>query len=149
MKTHHVTNCVVWRETLASIRARHPLLTEATLYAPGRYEIGHGNRNDVMPHSRITACMAEDLLRSDVMYVEAFIRLAVARPVHDRTYQALVSYLFDVGPRSQAARSRLAALHERGRDGFFDGLAGAADESRFGAHIGRTARFFEMKLSDL
>ena len=149
MKTHRVTNCTVWRETLANIRLRHPLALDAQRVGPNEYEIGHGNRNAVQPSARLSACQAEDLLRNDVMYVEAFIRLAVARPVTDGCYQALVSYLFDVGPRSSHARARIAALHDRGVDGFFDGLAGAADESRFGAHIGRTARFFEMKLIDL
>lgn len=149
MKRYLPTNHTVVRATLENIRIRHRLLTDATQYAPGKYEIGYGNRNDVALGMRISACQAEDLLRNDVMYVEAFIRLAVASRITDGCYQALVSFLYDVGPKSQAARIRLAALHERGEDGFFLDLSGEAEASRFNADIGRTARFFELKLSQI
>ena len=147
MATHLVTNCTVSGRVLESIRLRQGLALAARRIGPEEWEIGYGNRSFVHPDTRISPCQAEDLLRNDMQYVEAFIRRAVARPVTDDLYDALCSYLYDAGPKSSAARARLAALHERGGDGFFHDLAGAAAESRFGAHIGRTARFFEVKLS--
>lgn len=145
-KLHYATNCVVSRRVLDAIRSRHPLKLEAELYRPGFYEIGHGNRSDVPPYLRISPCIAEDLLRNDVMYVEAFIRMAVARPISDACYDALVSYLYDASPKSEAARLRLAALHDHGEEGFLRGLASAAAESRFGSLIGASARLFEVTI---
>lgn len=143
------TNHCVAANTLRAIRARHPLALSAEQYAPGKYQIGYGNRNDVLRDMTISPCQAEDLLRNDVMYVEAFIRMAVARRLTDRGYQALVSFIFDVGPKAQSALNRLSILHDRGEAAFFDGLAGCADYSRFGAHIGRAARFFECEQAGL
>lgn len=149
MRLYLPCNHTVFRETLDNIRRRHPLALQAQQYTPGKFEIGYGNRSEVHPGTHVTSCMAEDLLRNDIQYVEAYIRLAVARRISDGLYQALVSYLFDAGPKSPAARARLSALHTRGPDGFFDGLAGAASESRFDANAGRTARFYECKQHDL
>lgn len=143
------TNHCVAANTLRAIRARHPLALSAEAYAPGKYQIGYGNRNDVLRDMTISPCQAEDLLRNDVMYVEAFIRMAVARRLTDRGYQALVSFIFDVGPKSDHARARLGALHARGEAAFFDGLAVGAGMSRFGAHVGRAARFFEVEHAGL
>ena len=143
-KLYLPNNHCVGRDTLLALRSRHVLATSSRQYAPGRYEIGYGNRNGVGPGLSISPCQAEDLLRNDVQYVEAFIRMAVARRISDRAYQALVSFIFDVGPKSDPARERLSRLHEGGEDAFFDGLAGGAEWSRFGEHIGRSARFFEV-----
>lgn len=140
---HLPTNHCVSIHTLKAIRARHPLALDAQAYGPGRYQIGYGHRDPIPPDLTISPCQAEDLLRNDVQYVEAFIRLAVARRLTDRAYQALVSYLYDVGPKATAARARLSALHEGGEAAFFHGLEGACAESRFGENVGRAARFFE------
>jgi len=146
MTVHLPTNCTVSMDTLRAIRARHPVRNEATQYAPGEYEIGYGNRSNVHKDTYLGTCECENLLRNDIMYVEAHIRLSVARRIPDWAYQVLVSYLFDVGPRSHFAHSRLAMLHSIGVEGIKDGLAGAAHESRFGADIGRSARFYECSL---
>lgn len=143
-KRYLPTNHCAARDTLMAIRARHPIATTARLYAPGKYEIGYGCRVGVLPRQQISPCQAEDIFRNDVLYVEAFIRLAVARRLSDRAYQALVSYIFDVGPKASPALARLARLHDRGEAGFFDGLEGEAEASRFGPHVGRSARFFEV-----
>ena len=141
---HLPTNHCVNVHTLHAIRSRHRLLLEAEQRVQGIWEIGYGCRVGVMPGATIGPCQAEDLLRNDVQYVEAFIRLAVARRISDRCYQALVSYLYDVGPKAEASRIRLARLHEGGEETFFLGLEGEARASRFGENIGRPARFFEV-----
>lgn len=140
---HLPTNHCVMRTTLAAIRARHPLALEATSYAPGRYFIGYGHQDHMPPDLTISPCQAEDMLRNDMQYVEAFIRLSVARCISDRGYQALVSFLYDVGPKSEAAHVRLGMLHDGGERAFFAGLEGGAEWSRFSAVVGRSARFFE------
>lgn len=149
MKRFYPHNHCVFADTLQAIRSRHPVVTDARQYAPGRYEIGYGNRNSVDKDTRVTLCQAEDLLRNDIQYVEAFIRLCVANRITDGCYQALVSFFYDVGPKSEAARMRIAMVHDRREDGFFDGLEGLKDASRFGPDIGLAARFWECKQRDL
>lgn len=140
---HLPTNHCVMSATLAALRARHPLVLEATKYRPDRYFIGYGHQGNMSPDLTISPCQAEDLLRNDIQYVEAFIRLSVARRVSDRCYQALVSFLYDVGPKSEHARVRLGMLHDGGERAFFRGLEGGAEWSRYSASVGRSARFFE------
>jgi len=148
-KLYLPTNHCVFASTLAAIRSRHPLNTCAVQYQSGRFEIGYGNRNDVAPQQQITPCQAEDLLRNDVMYVEAFIRLCVARRISDRCYQALVSLVYDTGPKSAGARSCLSLLHEDGEECLFAALPYGSEMSRFNASIGRAARFFEVERAGL
>lgn len=137
-------NHCVKPETLRAVRARHPLITSATAYAPSKYQIGFGCRNGVHPGWNISPCQAEDLFRNDVMYVEAFLRMAVARRLTERAYQALVSFIFDVGPKSPHASVRLAVLHDHGEAAFFDGLDGGRSWSRFDENVGLVARSFEV-----
>lgn len=139
------TNHCVEIQTLEALRRRHPVVLQARLYAPGRFEIGYGNRNDVHPETSISPCIAEDLLRNDVQYVEANIRLRVARRISDACYQALVSYLYDVGPKAEAANARLSRLHTGGLEAFAADLASARDESRYGPSVGASARFWECR----
>lgn len=144
-KLYLPTNHCVEMQTLDAIRRRHPVLTSARPYAPGRYEIGFGNRSSIGPDMAISPCQAEDLLRNDIMYVEANIRLRVARRISDACYQALVSYLYDVGPKAEEANRRLSALHAGGLEAFAKNLNGAAGESRYGVSVGASARFWECR----
>ena len=79
------------------------------------------------------------------MYVEANIRIRVARRISDASYQALVSYLYDVGPKAEEANRRLSALHAGGLEAFAKDLASAASESRYGVSVGASARFWECR----
>lgn len=145
MKKHYPGNHVVTRDTLAAIRARHPLALQALEYRPGRFEIGHGMRGFVVSGMKLSPQQAEDLFRNDILYVESRIRAWLDRPVSDPAYQALVSFIFDVGTEFDVIKDALAFMHEGDEQGFFRWVPPHAALSRFGEHIGRAARFWEAK----
>lgn len=139
------SNHVVTPETLQAIRQRHPLALDAVQYAPGRYEIGHGCRWGPYPGLRISPIQAEDLFRADIAYVEAHIRAWFQITMREVTYQALVSYFFDVGTQGTGSDDVVNLFESGGEKRFFRSLPGAFGLSRFGDHVGKAARFFECK----
>lgn len=141
------SNHVVRPETLQAIRQRHPIALDAVQYAPGRYEIGHGCRWGPYPGLRISPIQAEDLFRSDIAYVEGHIRAWFRLPMRDATYQALVSFFFDVGTQGTQCDYVVNLLENGGEKHFFRSLPGKFGLSRFGDHVGKAARFFECKHS--
>lgn len=145
MKLHYPHNHCVSRDTLDAIRRRHPLALQAEQYAPGKWQIGHGCRGGIYPGLKISPIVAEDLLRNDVLYVESRIRAYFDMPLSDSLYQVLVSHLFDIGTQSTACDDivNLVATNQVAR--FKQMLPGSFGLSRFGADVGRTARFWEAK----
>ena len=144
LSKHHPHNHLVSLSTLNAIRNRHPLALQAMSYGPGRWEIGHGCRGGIYAGLRISPAQAEDLFRSDIMFVESAIRCSLDCALTDAAYQALVSYLFDVGPSRWKGDDVHLLLQAGKEEEFFRLLPALAGWSRFNEHVGRAARFFEV-----
>jgi lysozyme len=93
----------------------------AYLCANGIWTIGYGHTSGVTPDSEIAAEEAERLLSLDVREAEACIYFCRECPLNQNQFNALVSFVFNLGCR----RFRTSTLLKKLNDGEY---AGAAEE---------------------
>lgn len=77
------------------IKAFEGLRLEAYRCAAGVWTIGYGHTYDVKKGQRMSPEEAEDYLRCDLGYIER--NLTVMRPLRQNQFDALVSFVFNVG----------------------------------------------------
>lgn len=59
--------------------------------------IGYGHTKDVVPGQKITSLQAENFLRQDLLEVERAISLLVKKPLNQNQFDALASFVFNLG----------------------------------------------------
>jgi len=84
-------------EIKAFIKAFEILRTVAYDDGVGVWTIGYGHTKGVAPGQKITRTQAEDWFRGDIYTAEGVIRLAVKVPLAQHEYDALVSFVFNIG----------------------------------------------------
>ena len=97
---------------IALITQFEGLRTSAYLDAAGIWTIGYGHTDDeVRSGSRIDTGEADALLRQDLSAAEATIRTLVTQPLAQASFDALVSFVFNVGAAAFAGSALLRKLN--------------------------------------
>lgn len=105
---------VISDEGLSLIKKFEGLRLTAYQDAVGIWTIGYGHTGpDVTPGMRVTQEQAESLLRKDVAEAEDAVRSLVKAPISQSQYDALVSFVFNVG-RTAFMNSTLLRLLNQG-----------------------------------
>lgn len=79
----------------------------------GQYAIGYGHRGpDVSPGQRITVEEAERLLQQDVAKAETVVRSLVTVPLTQAQFDALVSFVYNVGAGAFRSSTLLRLLND-------------------------------------
>ena len=81
----------------------------------GVWTIGYGHTGDVQPGEEITKDRAEQLLRRDLAWAEAAVTELVDRELTQPQFDALVSFVFNIG-RPAFADSEVRAAASQGND---------------------------------
>lgn len=79
------------------IKKEEGLVLNAYLCPANVWTIGYGHTNGVKKGDRITEEQAEDFLVSDLLYSERIINKMVKVQLNQNQYDALVSFVFNVG----------------------------------------------------
>jgi lysozyme len=98
---------------VALIKQFEGLRTCAYLDAAGIWTIGYGHTGDeVRSGLRIDAAQADALLRKDLGHAEEAVRAWVTQPLAQASFDALVSFVFNVGATAFAGSTLLRKLNE-------------------------------------
>jgi len=84
-------------EIKAFIKSFEDLRTVSYDDGAGTWTVGYGHTKNVPPGIKITRTQAEDYFRADLGIAEGVMRLMVKVPLHQWEYDALVSFIFNVG----------------------------------------------------
>ena len=97
---------------VALIKQFEGLRTGAYLDAAGIWTIGYGHTGaEVRSGSRIDAAQADALLRGDLAQAEETIHALVTRPLAQASFDALASFVFNVGAAAFAGSTLLRKLN--------------------------------------
>lgn len=88
------------------------LRTHAYRDTGGVWTIGYGHTKDVTPGQIITEQQATVLLTEDIMDAEAAVNRMVKVPLEQHEFDALVSFVFNVGHGAFRSSTMLALLNE-------------------------------------
>ncbi|XRD77515.1 lysozyme [Dyella marensis] len=103
---------------VALIKQFEGLRTCAYLDAAGIWTIGYGHTgDDVRSGFRIDAAQADALLRKDLGTAEEAVRAWVTQPLAQPSFDALVSFVFNVGATAFAGSTLLRKLNEGDMEG--------------------------------
>jgi len=103
---------------VALIKQFEGLRTCAYLDAAGIWTIGYGHTGDeVRSGFRIDAAQADALLRKDLGTAEEAVRAWVTQPLAQPSFDALVSFVFNVGATAFAGSTLLRKLNEGDMEG--------------------------------
>ena len=96
---------------LELIKAHEGLRLSAYRDSGGKLTIGYGHTGDVQASDVISAHQADALLEVDVASVEAAVRRLVRVPLTQGQFDALVSFVFNLGPGRLAESTLLVKLN--------------------------------------
>lgn len=99
-------------EILAFIKSFESLRTVAYDDGVGVWTIGYGHTKGVQQGQKITRTQAEDWFRGDVHVAEGALRLGIKVPLAQHEYDALVSFVFNVGGGNFAKSTLRSLLNE-------------------------------------
>lgn len=102
------------------IRAEEGLLLVAYKCPAGIWTIGYGHTKGVRPGMRINTRMAERFLREDVTEAEGYVKRLATVPLTQGQFDALVSFVFNLGPDGLGGSTLLKKLNA----GDYAGAAG-------------------------
>jgi lysozyme len=85
---------------LELIKAHEGLRLRAYICPAGVWTIGYGHTGDVEPDDEIDEARATEYLRYDVMGAEECVNHFVNVPLTQGQFDALVSFVFNVGPNA-------------------------------------------------
>jgi GH24 family phage-related lysozyme (muramidase) len=105
---------------LSLIKEFEGLRLEAYLCPAKVWTIGYGHTKTAKPGMRITEGGAEALLRHDLEWVESTINKHVKVPLTQNQYDALASFIYNVGAGAFRKSTLLRLLNQ----GDYDGAAG-------------------------
>ncbi|CAI1074062.1 Phage-related lysozyme (muraminidase) [Serratia quinivorans] len=94
------------------IKKEEGLRLAAYLDSVGIWTIGYGHTGGVIPGSSISREQAEYLLREDIRGFEKIINNEVKVPLNQNQFDALVSFIFNVGPGRKGVKSGLITLKD-------------------------------------
>lgn len=97
MERHHVHNLTISKRGLQFIRSKEGLRLIAYKDGGGVWTIGYGHTETVFPKMQITEAQAESLLRNDLFKFEKAVRDLVDVPLSQNEYDAIVSFVFNIG----------------------------------------------------
>lgn len=103
------------------IKSHEGLRLNAYLCPAGVLTIGYGHTATTQTGQQITEAQAEALLRQDVQWAEAAVRRNVTVPLTQSQFDALVSFVFNIGEPAFRRSTLLRLLNDGQR-------AAAADE---------------------
>ena len=87
------------------------LKREAYQDVAGVWTIGYGHTRTAKPGMRISEPEAESLLRSDLLDAEKAVNQMVTVPLEQREFDALVSFVFNLGAGAFKSSSLLARIN--------------------------------------
>lgn len=97
MERHSVHNLTISKRGITFIKRWEDCRLAAYKDGGGVWTIGFGHTGHVLPGLVINYQQAEDLLRSDLNVAERVIRHAVEVPLSQNEYDALSSFIFNIG----------------------------------------------------
>lgn len=113
---------------IALIKQFEGLRTCAYLDAAGIWTIGYGHTGDeVRSGARIDAAQADALLRQDLDAAEASVRALVTQPLVQASFDALASFVFNIGATAFAGSTLLRRLNAAD----FEGAAAEFERWRY------------------
>lgn len=98
---------------LLLIKSFEGLRLQAYRDAVGIWTIGYGTTRGVRPGMRISEAEAEKFLQADLTRFEQAINEAVAVPINDNQFSALVSFTYNVGSGAFRSSTLLKMLNQR------------------------------------
>ena len=107
---------------VALIKRFEGLELEAYQDIAGIWTIGYGHTETAQPGMTITARQAEDLLRRDLVSRENGVDRAVTVPLNQNEFDALVSFVYNVGINAFRGSTALRRLNRGDRMGAADAL---------------------------
>lgn len=121
-------------EVLSYLKSLEALRLTAYLDGGGEWTVGYGHTGMVKSGDKISRTRAEELFRADVGTAVACIRHWVKMPLHQREFDALVSFVFNIGG-GQFSKSTMLKYLNRGH--YF---AAEMEFPRWNKDNGRTVR---------
>ena len=94
------------------IKRHEGLVLQAYLCPAGVWTIGYGHTRGVKSTDRITPQQAEQFLREDLRSAETTILRPVRRPLRQNQFDALVSFVFNVGAGNFQSSTLLRKVNE-------------------------------------
>ena len=83
----------------------------------GKWTIGYGHTgSDVVPNSTITEEQAEIILMADIKPIENYLNIKVNRQLNQSQFDALVSFIFNIGMEAFKASTLLNKLMKNPSD---------------------------------
>lgn len=96
------------------IKKHEGLRLEAYMPTPNdKWTIGYGHTKTARPGMKISEARAEELLRSDIAWVEKVIEKEVTVPINQNQYDALASLIFNIGGAQFKRSSVLRLLNQK------------------------------------
>lgn len=112
MERHHVNNLTISKRGLQLIKKFEGLRLVAYKDGGGVWTVGYGHTSNVLAGMQITEAQAEGFLRLDIHGAEYAIRRHVEVPLSQNEYDALVSFVFNVGATQFATSTLLSLLND-------------------------------------
>lgn len=120
MQRHHPHSLTISKRGLAFIRKWEGLRLVAYKDTGGVWTVGYGHTETVFAGMKITEPQAESLLRTDLLRVEKAIRDHVDVPLSQNEYDALCSFIFNIGVNAFIQSTLLRKLENLAYDGAAD-----------------------------
>ena len=101
---------------LALIKKHEGLRTEAYKCPAGIWTIGYGHTGKVKATDKITEAEAEQLLAEDAETAGKTVSTLVKKPLNQNQFDALVSFVFNLGCRNFAGSTLLRRINRNPQD---------------------------------
>ena len=105
-------------DNISLIKKHEGLRLEAYLPTPNDvWTIGYGHTHTAKQGQKITEAQAEALLRKDITWAEEAVNKSVVVPLTQNQFDALVSFVFNVGAGAFGSSTLLRLLNSKDYDG--------------------------------
>lgn len=108
---------IVSDKAIALIKDFESLQLKAYLCPANIWTIGYGHTRNVKQGDEISVYQAERYLRADLVQFEQDVNRLVRVPLTQGQYDALISFVFNVGSRAFSTSTLLKKLNSRDYDG--------------------------------
>jgi lysozyme len=105
-------------KNISLIKKHEGLRLEAYLPTPNDvWTIGYGHTHTAKQGQKITGAQAEALLRKDITWAEEAVNKSVVVPLTQNQFDALVSFVFNVGAGAFGSSTLLRLLNSKDYEG--------------------------------
>jgi lysozyme len=105
-------------KNISLIKKHEGLRLEAYLPTPNDvWTIGYGHTHTTKQGQKITEAQAEALLRKDITWAEEAVNKSVVVPLSQNQFDALVSFVFNVGAGAFGSSTLLRLLNSKDYEG--------------------------------